>query len=404
MLKERNFLILWLGQVVSIFGSRFSELVIPWIVLQVTNSPMKAAVVAISTQIAPLLFSLPAGVWVENRSKKKIAIATELVRMIMMFILAITIFLDQFNLLVISTILFMTGIAGLLFRISMNALLPGIAGRTRLVEAHNYMEAADAISTLIGPLLAGIVLSYIGAAATLSIDAFFFFISFISLFSLTFIEKESRKRKTNKQSHFKQGVSGVKLLFSSKIQRFITFNHIVLNFTTQAVSLLVIFLAKQDLELSPAQIGLLLSGAGWGNLVGIFLMHRLKNIHWNKLYGSIMLASGCGIFIVALSTNLWIAFLGMFIFDGALSMAFVINGAARQTVTSDTFLARISSGGFLLTGTVVILANGYAGVVSEWFHTGWALLFCSIILLLNSAISFVQKQLQKPLSSFEVES
>ncbi|WLR42054.1 hypothetical protein LC087_14940 [Bacillus carboniphilus] len=42
MFKNRNFLVLWLGQLVSIFGGRFSELVIPWVVLQVTQSPLKA--------------------------------------------------------------------------------------------------------------------------------------------------------------------------------------------------------------------------------------------------------------------------------------------------------------------------------------------------------------------------
>ncbi|MGE8205622.1 MFS transporter [Heyndrickxia sp. NPDC080065] len=404
MLKERNFSILWLGQLVSIFGSRFSELVIPWIVLQVTNSPIKASIVAISMQMAPLLFSLPAGVWVENHSKKKIAMVSELARMIMMSLLVMMIFLGHFNLFVISSILFVSGIAGLLFRISMNTILPGIAGRTSLVEAHNYMEAADAISTLLGPLLAGVVLSYIGAAATLSIDAASFLISFISISVLTFIEREPSKRKINKKSLFKQGLSGVKYLFSTKIQRFITFNHIVLNFTTQAVSLLVIVLAKQDLQLSPTQIGFLLSGAGWGNLIGIFLMHHLKDIQWNKLYGSIMLASGCGIFIVAHSTNMWVIFLGMFVFDGALSMAFVINGAARQTLTPDQFLARVSSGGILLSSTVVILANSYAGIVSERMNSVWALLFCACILFINSVMSFVQKKLKKPLSSFAVES
>lgn len=404
MLRERNFLLLWLGQLVSIFGGRFSELVIPWIILEVTGSPIKAAIVAISTHIAPLLFSLPAGVWVEHRSKKKIAMSAELIRAIMMSLLVFVIYIDQFNIVVISSILFIMGIAGLFFTISMNTILPGIAGRNRLVEANNYMEAADAVSTLIGPLLAGFVLSAIGAAATLGIDAFSFLLSFVGIACLTIQEKKPvQKSNTAKKGTRKQGLLGLKLLFLTRIQRFITLNHMVLNFSTHAVSLLAIIYAKQVLGLSAGETGVLLSGAGAGNIVGIFLMHRLKDMHWNKLYGTILFASGLGVILIGTSPNMWIAFAGMFLFDGALSMAFVINAAARQTITSDSFLARVSSGGILLAGIVVITANGYAGFVAELINPVLALLLCAGMLLVNSIISFLQKHLKKPLSSFGID-
>ncbi|WP_404451375.1 MFS transporter [Virgibacillus necropolis] len=404
MLRERNFLLLWLGQLVSIFGGRFSELVIPWIILEVTSSPIKAAIVAISTHIAPLLFSLPVGVWIENRPKKKIAMSAELIRAIMMSFLVLVIYIDQFNIFVISSILFITGIAGLFFTISVNTILPGIAGRKRLVEAHNHMEAADAISTLIGPLLAGFVLTAIGAAATLGIDAFSFLLSFIGIACLTIKEKVPEKNlQANKKDSWKQILYGIKLLFSTKIQQFITLNHMVLNFSTHAISLLAIVYANQVLGLTATQTGILLSGAGAGNIVGIFLMNRVKYMYWNKLYGTILFVSGVGVILIALSPNMWSAFAGMFLFDGALSMAFVINGAARQTVTSDIFLARVSSGGFLLAGIVIITANGYAGIVAELFNPVLALLVCAVILLVNSYLSFIQKDLKKSLSSFGID-
>ncbi|MCF6137765.1 MFS transporter [Pseudalkalibacillus berkeleyi] len=402
MYRERNFLILWLGQLVSILGGRFSDLVIPWVVLQVTDSPMKAAVVAISTQIAPLLFSIPAGVWIENRPKKRIAIAAELIRTTTMTLLVVVILFDHFNILVICSILFVTSIAGLFFRISLNSLLPGITGRKRLVEAHNYLEAADAVSTLIGPILAGFLLSAIGVAATLGIDAFTFLLSFFSICLLKIGEKSfsrSKEHRIDKKQSLREGLDGVKLLFSSKIQRFISFNHSVLNFSTHAVTLLVVITANQELGLSAIQTGILLSGAGIGNLIAIFVMAHLKDVHWNKLYGSIMLCSGIGVLLIAISSNIWGAFVGMLLFDGALSMAFVVNGAARQTVTTDHFLARISSGGILLTGIVVILANGYAGLISEWFNPFLGLLFCSGLLLINSGISFAQLHLKRSIAS-----
>lgn len=405
MFKERNFLFLWLGQVVSIFGGRFSELVIPWMVLQITHSPMKAALVAISTQIAPLFLSLPAGVFIEQSSKKKTAMYAEFIRTVTMTLLVIIIMAEKFNLFLIMTILLVTGLAGLFFRIAFHSLLPMVAGRNHLIDVHNYMEGADAISTLIGPVLAGIALSKIGAAATLGIDAFSFFLSFVSLMLITVTNRDVRNKNEPLRSKelFNQGVEGIKMLFSTRIQRFITLNHLVLHFITHSITLLVIVLAKQNLELSASQTGILLSGAGVGNIIGIFMMKLLKNAHWNLLYGTLLLCSSCGIIIVSFSANLWFAFIGMLLFDGALSMAFVINGAARQTVTPNQFLARVSSGGLLLTGIVVIFANGFAGSVAEWINPVSALLICSCILFLNSVISYRQKLLNRSVASFSVD-
>ncbi|WLR42053.1 MFS transporter [Bacillus carboniphilus] len=209
------------------------------------------------------MLSLPAGVWVEKRSKKKIALTAELVRTITMTLLVFVILFDEFNILIICSILFISGMAGLFFKISLNSITPQIAGRDRLIEAHNYLEGADAVSTLVGPLLAGLMLSTIGAAATLGIDALTFLLSFLSICALRFIEKEPiNQAELKEKSSLKEGLAGINLLFSTKIHRFISFNHTVLNFTTHAVVLLVVITAKQHLQLSPTQTGILLSGAG----------------------------------------------------------------------------------------------------------------------------------------------
>lgn len=72
----------------------------------------------------------------------------------------------------------------------------------------------------------------------------------------------------------------------------------------------------------------------------------------------------------------------MFLFDGALSMAFVINGSARQAITPDRLLSRISSGGIVISGFVSILGNLYAGGAAEVLNPRIALGFCSLRLLL----------------------
>ncbi|WP_214484160.1 MFS transporter [Bacillus sp. SM2101] len=402
MFKNRNFLLLWSGQLVSIFGNRFSELVIPLIILQVTDSPLKAGVVAVSTHIAPLLFSIPAGVRIEQRSKKAVALVSGLIRALTMFMLVATIFFGTFNLWYVSGILLLTGLAGVFFRISFNAMLPRVVQRQNLVDAHNYLEGADAVSTLVGPALAGIALTVIGGAWTLSIDALSFLLSFIAIFFLVVKEPvEKAARNVSGKQKVNEGLQGVRFLFGNRLHRFVTLNHTVLNFSSYAVVLLVIVYASQVLHLNDVQTGLLLSAAGLGNIFGVILMRKVKLVNWNMLYGSLILTSGIGVLLIVLSTSFVPAFIGMFIFDGALSMAFVINGAGRQTVTPTAYLARVSSAGLFISSLVAIVANLFAGGVAQFVNANLGLVICSMILVMNGLIAYTQRSLNKPVSAFE---
>jgi MFS family permease len=400
LLKDRNFLVLWLGQLVSIFGNRFSELAIPWIVLQVTESPMKAGIVAISTQLAPLVFSIPAGVWIESLPKKKVAMISELVRTLTMTALVVFIFFGIFNIWVISSLLFFIGLAGLFFRISINSMLPVIVKRGDLVDAHNYLEGADAISTFVGPILAGTLFILVGAAWTLAIDAVSFLLSLIGISFLVFPYKTERVHKVPAKtirSRVKDSLEGLRFLFATNNQRFISFNHSVLLFSTNAVILLVIIYAKNGLNLNVAQTGVLLSSAGLGNIIGVFILDRIKSLRLNQLYGFILFTSGLGVMMITISSNYIIVLIGIFLFDGALSMAFVLNGTARQSVTPDRLLSRVSGGGILIGGLVAIIGNAFAGGLAEYADVKIPLALCSILLFVNSLIAFKQRGMNKPI-------
>ncbi|WP_433742303.1 hypothetical protein [Falsibacillus pallidus] len=59
-----------------------------------------------------------------------------------------------------------------------------------MVKANSYLEGADAISTLLGPVLAGITLSTAGVAWVLGTDAISYLISFLGLIFLSYNEKQ----------------------------------------------------------------------------------------------------------------------------------------------------------------------------------------------------------------------
>ncbi|MBB6454117.1 MFS family permease [Salirhabdus euzebyi] len=401
LLKQKNFLLLWIGQAISIFGTRFSDIAVPWVVLQLTDSPFKTALVAISMQIAPLFLSLFAGIWIENRSKKHVAITAEFIRFLSLIALVFIIMFDYFQLWIVLLIFFVFGAAGLFFRISFQSMLPSIVGREKLLSAHNYMEGADAVGTLLGPALAGLIFTLFGAAWTISIDAFTYLLSALTLcfIALTYTERrKEKKRKVHLNKQWKEIKAGISILFQHHIQRYVTVQHAILNFLTNAVTLLVIINAKEELGLSVTETGLLFSAAGLGNIIGVFLMPVVSRFTWRTINIGLAAFSGTGILLLVMADGFVLSAIGMFLFDGALSMAFVVNGSARQAVTPDNYLARVSSGGLMISGSVTLLGAFFAGTVAEFLHVQVALFSCAVLLGISIIYSLRTKGLKVMLS------
>ncbi len=186
-------------------------------------------------------------------------------------------------------------------------------------------------------------------------------------------------------------LKGIKHLFQNQVQRFITFQHGVLNFTTTCVFLSVIFYTNQTLHFDEWQIGFVLSAAGIGNLLGVFLLNKIKHFSWNILYAWLMGFSCGGLLLIFLTGHLIFISLGMLIFDGALSMAFVVNGSARQAVTPDHYLARLAGGGILISGLASISGNLFAGSITESLSPQIPLAFTAFLLLIAAVFSLFFK-------------
>src|SRR2546421_455577 len=72
--RNRDFLLLWSGQVVSAVGSQVSLLAFPWLILAVTGSPAQAGLIAAMRTLPYILFGLPAGALIDRWNRKLVMI------------------------------------------------------------------------------------------------------------------------------------------------------------------------------------------------------------------------------------------------------------------------------------------------------------------------------------------
>src|SRR6266487_569168 len=78
--RNRDYLLLWGSQVVSVTGSQVSQLAFPLLILMLTHSPAQAGIAAALRSIPYLVLSLPAGALVDRWNRKQVMIFCDVAR------------------------------------------------------------------------------------------------------------------------------------------------------------------------------------------------------------------------------------------------------------------------------------------------------------------------------------
>lgn len=389
---SKNFFLMWLSQLSAILSGRLRELVIPLLILGMTNSPLTTGLVALSQQLGVIIFAIPVGTWLEQKNKYRVIVISKVMSTCGILILTFLVFQNNANSLIISFLLFLMGILGLFSSTAFNVMIPSIAGRENLINAHTSLEGADAISTLVGPVLAGILFAKMGASFTLLVCSILSAISLIFISNLKYKEDSIIKNeydnnlsiKEKMTEFYQRSFEGFKYLFANFSQIISTISICVLGFITVFVPLTVIIHANSTMNLSPELTGVLLSFAGVGNIVGVIMLKWFKNPNWIPFLSILLLFSAIGVFLIMVSSEFWLACLGMFIFDGALSMAFVIQAAVHQGITPDEVLSRIRSASYVLGGLIAMLASLLSGAIAQYSSSTVSLAISITILILSA--------------------
>lgn len=103
------------------------------------------------------------------------------------------------------------------------------------------------------------------------------------------------------------------------------------------------------------------------------MLKWMKNPNWMLLLSVLFFLSGIGISLLCLAQHSAMICLGMFLFDGALSMGFVIQAAVHQAATPDALLSCVRSVTYVLGGISGALGTFLAGWLSQHDSTAFAL-------------------------------
>src|SRR5919202_3480078 len=177
-----DFLKLWGGQTISMFGSQVTILALPLIAsLTLKATPPQMALLIAMGYAPSTLVGLFAGVWVDRRRRRPIMIWADLGRAVLLLLLPIAAVWGLLRIELLYIAAFLTSILGVFFGTAYGAFVPWLVPREHLVEAYSRLTASASVAGIGGPSLAGILVQLLTAPLTVTVDAVSFLVSALSL-------------------------------------------------------------------------------------------------------------------------------------------------------------------------------------------------------------------------------
>jgi MFS family permease len=341
-LYNRNYRLFFGGQGISLIGTWMQQIAMSWLVYRMTGSAFLLGLIGFSSQICSFFFSPFAGVMSDRWNRHHILVATQSLAMVQAFILA--------TLTLTSTIAIYHIVLLSLFLGFVNAFdMPTRqAFVVEMVEKREDLGNAIALNSflfngarLVGPSIAGILISILGEGMCFLLNGVSFLAVIIALLAMKMAPHKEGREKTRVLEGFKEGLS---YAFGLPPIRTILFFLSWLSLVATANTTLMPVFAKDILHGDSKTYGFLMAAIGVGAIIGaIFLASRRSVLGLGRIIALASSIFGIGLISFSLSHVLWLSFFLLLLTGFGMMVHMASSNTILQTMVDDDKRGRVMS-------------------------------------------------------------
>ena len=303
--RHRDFRWFWFGAVAQATGMGTQFLILSWFVLELTGSASRMGFAIFLFGMTGLVVVSFTGTFADRFDRRNVCIVTQALVALFLTCLAVLGSTDRIALwhLYVGVVLMASSSA---FNAPARAaLVPDLVDRGDVMNAVLLNAAVMNAGRVIGPLVGGVVIEFAGIGPALYMAAGLYGIASLTLLM---VRRVSRTVSVRKTSFVADLLTGIRYCWSNPV----TFTVIAIGFIFGFFGLPYILVmpafASQVLEANAGQVGVLMSGAGIGSLVGTLFLASLGDFrHKNWLLLICMFLFGISLFCLALSPWFWLS-------------------------------------------------------------------------------------------------
>ncbi|MHB8460819.1 MAG: MFS transporter [Candidatus Limnocylindrales bacterium] len=391
VLRHADYRRYWTASTVSLFGTQVTQIAIPVIaVLVLRATPFEVALLTTIEFLPWILFTLPAGVWVDRLPRRRLLIAGDLGRAAMLVSIPLADAIGALTIWQLFVVGFVNGVCTVFFDVADQSYLPTVVARDDLVEGNAKLQVSASSAQILGQPVGGGIVALLTAPFAVIIDAASFVGSALLIARIRAVEAprvaapgvaapgvaapgvaaptanggESAAGGSTAVAPPREGMrreigEGLRYVLGNPYLRGIAASTSTSNLFSNIVFAVFAIYLYRDLGLVPAQVGLIGGAGGFGVLAGALLANRFAA--WIGVGRTIVISAAltgpAGLLIPIASPGTAVPLLAAASFLGGMfSVIYNVNQVSlRQAITPERLLGRLNGTmRFLVWGTVPI--------------------------------------------------
>ncbi len=381
--EEPQYRLLFASQVLSVIGDRVSGVVLPFAVLGVGGSVTDVALVSAAQFVPYLVLSLPAGVWADRWDRKRILVVSDLVRLVCQLtagLLLVAGAADVAHLLVLAAVF---GAADAFFAPAFTGLLPGTVSPLNLQPANALRGLTFSTASVVGPLLAGVLVAVGGPGTAILADAATFAVSVALLLPLrprlvasVLAEEDPTATTDHFLTSLRQGWAEVRsrpwvLAFLGGLTSY----HVIV---LPAIFVLGPVLATTDYG-GARSWAVVSTGFGVGAVLGDLLLVRWRPPHAMRVAGLMLVGASCQAAVIGSGWSIPVI-AGLELLTGiCVTGCFTLWETSLAEHVPQSSLSRVSSYDYLASTGTIPLGNLLAGTAAAAYGVHGTLVAMSVL-------------------------
>lgn len=370
--RHPDFLKLWGGQTVSLFGSLLTQFALPLLAALLLGAGAAEMALLAAAEVVPgLLLGFFAGVWVDRLRRRPLLIAADLGRALALVSIPAAATQGALHIGQLYAVALIVSVCGVFFDVAYPSYLPTLLKPRELVEGNAKLESSAALAEVSGWGIAGVLTQLAGAPLAILLDAVTFVVSAISLGAIRTREPRPGAGADHERRHMGREVrAGLRFVVADPARRMVTAAGALDSLFGNALGTLIVLYLVRDLHLAPVVMGAVFAVGGVSAFAGSLLVTRVSR-RWpvGRILPGALLLYDVGALTIPLAGGPTPLAVALLVVGQSLDAAHTLYSVTRlswfQRTTPDRMQGRLHATLRVVEGGATVIGLALGGILGQ---------------------------------------
>ncbi len=383
VIRSPRYFPLWLGQIISNLGDTLNYVALVVLVFRLSQSGLAVSALVLAEIVPTLLLGPIAGVVIDRFDRRRVLIAVDSLRAVLVLALALTHVLWA-----VYALAALLAVGSTLFNPALQAVIPALLTDEERLAANSVAWSSGRLVQIVGASIAGGLIAWAGTTPAFLVNAASFAFSAAMLARLSLPMRQGSSRGGGLAGWLRDAGDGLAYARRDPFVARLVPVQALASLATGATSALLVVLASRHLHLAAQGFGWLLAAIGAGALLGPFLSNRLTGGRYldMRLLFVPYIIRGVGDIALGLVVGLPWALAILFVYGLNTSTGVVASHSILQTVIPDRVRGRVFTLLDVTWAAMRLLSLGLGGLLADRLGISAVYLIGGALLILAGAL------------------